>query len=85
MLRGMMRASGGAPAVAATAAIPHDSAAPNLTVHQPPDDEESEPVRALKLRFGSTGPDLKAELNEIVKENPDAAATILRSWIGEAA
>jgi len=27
---------------------------------------------------------LKTELQEIVKENPDAAATILRAWIGEA-
>jgi flagellar biosynthesis/type III secretory pathway M-ring protein FliF/YscJ len=39
----------------------------------------------LKARFQTTGPDLKSELHEIVKENPDAAATILRAWIGEAA
>ena len=49
------------------------------------EEEDPEPVRILKNRFRSTGPDLKAELHDIVKENPDAAATILRSWIGEAA
>jgi flagellar M-ring protein FliF len=48
-------------------------------------EEEPEPVRVLKARFTTSGPDLKTELQDIVKENPDAAATILRSWIGEAA
>jgi flagellar M-ring protein FliF len=85
MLRGMIRAPGGAPGAAAAVATHHETAAPNLTVHQPPDEEEAEPVRALKKRFQSSGPDLKAELHEIVKDNPDVAATILRSWIGEAA
>jgi len=85
MLRGMVRSTGGAPASANVAAANAESAPPNLTIHQPPNDEEPEPVRALKSRFRSTGPDLKTELHEIVKENPDAAATILRSWIGEAA
>ena len=49
------------------------------------DEDDPEPVKVLKTRFAISGPDLKAELREIVKENPDAAATILRSWIGEAA
>lgn len=47
--------------------------------------EEAEPEKVLKRRFQTSGPDLRAELQEIVKENPDAAANILRSWIGEAA
>jgi flagellar M-ring protein FliF len=85
VLRGMVRSSGSVPAAAMTAAVSGDAAAPNLTIHQPPADEELEPARTLKSRFRSTGPDLKSELQEIVKENPDAAATILRSWIGEAA
>ena len=34
-------------------------------------------MKVLKTRFRATGPDLKAELKEIVKENPDAAATIV--------
>src|SRR4029078_4322225 len=85
MLRGMIRSPGGMPAAAATEIATGDPAAPNLTIHQPPADEEPEPVRALKSHFRSTGPDLKSELHKIVKENPDAAANILRSWIGEAA
>jgi flagellar biosynthesis/type III secretory pathway M-ring protein FliF/YscJ len=39
----------------------------------------------LRGKFRSGGPDLKSELHEIVKENPDAAATVLRAWIGDAA
>ena len=62
-------------------------AQPRLSVHDPGEDEEApEPARALKARFaGSGGPDLRSELRDIVKENPDAAATILRAWIGDAA
>ena len=84
MLRSMVRSpTRAAPTAPAPAAQPSQ---PRLTVHEPPSDEEdSEPVKLLKSRFSMTGPDLKAELREIVKENPDAAATILRSWIGEAA
>jgi flagellar M-ring protein FliF len=86
MLRGMIRSPGRSPAVAAaTSSLSGDTTTPSLTVHQPPTDEEPEPARVLKSRFRTTGPDLKSELHEIVKENPDAAATILRSWIGEAA
>jgi flagellar M-ring protein FliF len=36
-----------------------------------------------KLRF-KKGPNLKEDLTEIVREDPDAAASILRSWIGNA-
>jgi flagellar M-ring protein FliF len=85
MLRSMVRSTGGAPATATATTANGETAAPNLSIHQPPADEEPEPARALKSRFRSSGPDLKTELHEIVKENPDAAATILRSWIGEAA
>ncbi|HEX5106725.1 MAG TPA: hypothetical protein VFV87_23050, partial [Pirellulaceae bacterium] len=53
--------------------------------HEPEESEELEPAKVLRRRFQSTGPDLRAELQEIVKENPDAAANILRAWIGEAA
>jgi flagellar M-ring protein FliF len=49
------------------------------------DAEAEEPSIMLRRRFQSSGPDLKTELRELVKENPDAAATILRSWIGDAA
>ncbi|HMC12650.1 MAG TPA: hypothetical protein VKH44_15225 [Pirellulaceae bacterium] len=83
MLRGMVRSpAGGAPQTQTSVQQPGQ---PRLAVHEPADDDEPEPVKALKKHFSATGPDLKAELQDIVKENPDAAATILRSWIGEAA
>jgi flagellar M-ring protein FliF len=86
MLRGMVRALPPSAAAAATPAASHSPAQPRLAVHDPGEEEvEAEPAKALRARFQSTGPDLKSELREIVKENPDAAATILRAWIGEAA
>jgi flagellar M-ring protein FliF len=36
-------------------------------------------------RFNPSGGNLKEELQVLVKEDPDAAANILRTWIGEAA
>jgi flagellar M-ring protein FliF len=51
------------------------------------DDAESEapqpatPQR-LRRRKAKSGPSLRDELVEIVREDPDAAANILRSWIG---
>jgi len=74
--------AGGAPQTQAALQQPGQ---PRLAVYESADNDEPEPVRALKANFRATGPDLKAELQDIVKENPDAAATILRSWIGEAA
>jgi flagellar M-ring protein FliF len=44
------------------------------------DDEES--VRALRRSFNASGPNLKEELTEMVRGNPDTAANILRNWIG---
>lgn len=83
MLRSMVRSPGGA---TPAAAVSSQTEKPRVALHEPPADEEDpEPMRVLKARFRATGPDLRAELQEIVKENPDAAATILRSWIGEAA
>jgi flagellar M-ring protein FliF len=83
MLRSMVRSRSGASSPA-PAASQHSQ--PRLAVHEAGiEEEDPEPVKVLKSHFGATGPDLKAELREIVKENPDAAATILRSWIGEAA
>ena len=51
------------------------------------DEEESnEPTKTPRLkRFTVAGGDLKNELQVLVKEDPDAAANILRTWIGEAA
>ena len=83
MLRSMVRSTAGSPPPHRCRALP--SAQPRLAVCSDADteDEELEPAVALRKRFQSRGPDLKAELQDIVKENPDAAANVLRSWIGE--
>ena len=38
-----------------------------------------------KRRFNFTGGEIKEELTALVRENPDAAASLLRNWIGDAA
>jgi flagellar M-ring protein FliF len=38
-----------------------------------------------KRRFKVTGPNVRDELADMVREDPDAAASILRNWIGDAA
>jgi flagellar M-ring protein FliF len=51
------------------------------------DEEEEENAPAaprLRRRRSKGGPSLRDELVEIVREDPDAAANILRNWIGTA-
>ncbi|MDX1947347.1 MAG: hypothetical protein SFU86_18240 [Pirellulaceae bacterium] len=86
-LRGMVRSTAGSPAPATSAAggAAGTETGPRLAAIDDGDDAPAEPETVLKRRFGSSGPDLKAELRDLVKENPDAAANILRAWIGEAA
>ena len=83
MLRGMVRSPGQSRPAAPTAAVAAHH--PKAASQEPAEEDEPEPVRVLKTKFSASGPDLKAELQEIVKENPDAAANVLRAWIGEAA
>jgi flagellar M-ring protein FliF len=85
MLRSMIRSPAAQPRPATPSAEQH--VGPRLAVmeSEAAEPEGAEPEKVLRRRFQSSGPDLRAELQEIVKENPDAAATILRSWIGEAA
>jgi flagellar M-ring protein FliF len=84
MVRSMVRSTAGLPAPAPAAAAAAHSHGPRLATHDT-DEEELEPAVALRKRFQSSGPDLKAELQDLVKENPDAAANVLRMWIGDAA
>jgi flagellar M-ring protein FliF len=85
MLRSMVRSPAGLPRPSAAQAA--EPTGPRLAAIDA--DAESpaghEPEKVLKRRFQSSGPDLRAELQEIVRENPDAAANILRTWIGDAA
>ncbi len=47
--------------------------------------KEGEAGEGRTLRLRSEGTDLRSELAAMVKEDPDAAVAILRSWIGDAA
>ena len=50
-------------------------------------EEKEEPVEAAAARrlrrLTGSGPSLRDELSELVKEDPDSAANILRTWIGQ--
>jgi len=76
MLRSMIRAG----------AVATESAGP--AVHSIPetddsDDAEAEPAHERQLkRRASGGPALRDELVDLVREDPDTAASILRNWIG---
>jgi flagellar M-ring protein FliF len=87
MLRSMIRSPIGLPSPGAGVAVQAAEAGPLRVVGNDvaDDDDEPEPAKVLRTHFHSTGPNLKSELQEIVKENPDAAAAILRAWIGDAA
>jgi flagellar M-ring protein FliF len=82
MLRGMTRA-------ARTSPPPEEAAlGPRLVLPGEVETEQEAQMSeapALKRRARSTGPGLREELTEMVKEDPDAAANILRNWIGDAA
>ncbi|MCG8587580.1 MAG: hypothetical protein MI757_22970, partial [Pirellulales bacterium] len=52
-------------------------------VGESPAENESTPAPKLKRRDIS-GPNLRDELSDIVKEDPDAAASILKTWIASA-
>jgi len=80
MVRSMVRSGTAAP----SAEPAGEEVAPQLSVvaegGEPPEEEPQE--RILKRRFSMTGPNLRNELSEMVAEDPDAAAAILRNWIG---
>jgi flagellar M-ring protein FliF len=76
VLRSMVRAAPG----------PAETAPVHVRVAAEPEagaGESPESVAARRLRrFSGGGPSLRDELSELVQEDPDAAANILRSWIG---
>ena len=79
MLRSIVR--GGIDATPAPAET-HPTATPRAS-----DDENTEPTPtppSRTLRRRESGMSLRDELTELVREDPDAAAAILRSWIGNA-
>ncbi len=46
---------------------------------------ESSEQEENESKFEVTGGEIKEELSSLIKQNPDAAVNLLRSWIGEAA
>jgi flagellar M-ring protein FliF len=79
MLRSMVR---GVPAPEPSSASLRIAASPEA---QPEPGETAETVAAKRLRrLVGGGPNLRDELSDLVKEDPDAAANILRTWIGQA-
>lgn len=46
---------------------------------------DAEPNEDNEPKFQITGGEIKEELSTLIKQNPDAAVNLLRSWIGEAA
>jgi flagellar M-ring protein FliF len=69
---------------------PTPEAAPVVLSHASPleeaDEEEPEAEQVmLQRRSSPTGASLREELTAMVREDPDAAANVLRTWIGDAA
>jgi flagellar M-ring protein FliF len=79
MLRSLVRST--------AVAVPREatSAARVAAVASEEMEEEPEAVKAAAprlRRFGTSGPSLRDELAQLVQEDPDAAANVLRTWIG---
>jgi len=78
MVRSMVRAT--APQ---TPPSPAGSVDAPTKEEEPADDPETV-ERILAGNFGGDQPDLRNELTELVQQDPDAAANVLRNWIGSA-
>ncbi len=80
MLRSLLRSLPAAPAESAAISMRVSGSEPKP---QAPE-EEVEVTAARRLRrITGSGPSLRDELSEFVKEDPDSAANILRTWIGQ--
>ena len=55
-----------------------------MTLSSVDDEADREPPQKRFSKRLASGPSLKDELAEMVREDPDAAASILRTWIGNA-
>jgi flagellar M-ring protein FliF len=57
----------------------------NVNEEEEQEEEEELPVITLNRRSDQSGMSLRQELISMVREDPDAAASVLRTWIGDAA
>jgi flagellar M-ring protein FliF len=79
MLRSMIRSN-------VPSAPTSSMAIPAAATRDEPEEQTGEPGPAiLQRRTNSSGVALRDELTAMVREDPDAAASVLRSWIGDAA
>jgi flagellar M-ring protein FliF len=79
MLRSVVRATPAAAPRLASATVAH-AAEPNREGGTTAGEEPNPPGRLH--RFTGSGISLRDELSELVQEDPDAAANVLRAWIG---
>jgi flagellar M-ring protein FliF len=77
MLRSMVRSALSVSVGEISSPAPRASA-PRVVL---PPEEPEPPMPPLKRRLKS-GPSLREQLGELVREDPDTAAAILRNWIG---
>jgi flagellar M-ring protein FliF len=83
MLRGMLRNAAPPPVDSEETAESHDSA--NHGSEPAEESDKPEPILVMRRKMSSKGPNLREELRQLVKDDPDAAANVLRGWIGDAA
>ena len=82
VLRGMVKASA-TPSQDTLAALAAGDD-PASSVVGGADNKEEESAKP-KRKFSSDGPNIKEELSELIQDDPDTAANVLKQWIGETA
>jgi len=81
MLRGVITAAKPVSGAESTAALATAAAELDGDSEEELSDEES----SLLRRFSASGRGLREELSELVREDPDAAASVLKNWVAEPA
>jgi flagellar M-ring protein FliF len=81
LLRGLVKA----PAAPPRTTAPESATEQPVATNDSDEDEAADTLNMPQRRFTTKGPTLRDELREMVKEDPDAAATVLKAWIGDAA
>jgi flagellar M-ring protein FliF len=56
-----------------------------LDIQEEADGEEGAGGKDRKVSFEVTGAEVKEDVSALIKENPDAAVNLLKTWIGDAA
>ena len=86
VLRGMIRsAQASAMAAPSGPSPPTPTAAQIYEEMEAEDEDEDDAINSLRAKFQPSGRSLRDELSELVREDPDAAASVLQNWIGDAA